>query len=143
MGLDMYLYKETYIWRNGPLVEEFTLNHPSIQTERVRFIIEGFGEWRKANQIHQWFVDNVQNGEDDCRKYHLETDQLQELLTTVERVQNDHTLARELLPSQEGFFFGSTDYDEFYFDDLEHTRKILTTALAEQEGGEFQYESSW
>ena len=31
------------------------------------------GRWRKANQIHNWFVQNVQYGEDDCRKYEVDT----------------------------------------------------------------------
>lgn len=34
-------------------------------------INENIGYWRKANAIHQWFVDNVQDGEDDCQ-YHRE-----------------------------------------------------------------------
>ena len=34
-------------------------------------IIEQVGYWRKANQIHNWFVENVQDGEDDCC-YHNE-----------------------------------------------------------------------
>lgn len=50
----------------------------------------GFKEvayWRKANQIHAWFVDRVQDGEDDC-KYHDEVtkDVLVDLLDTCKTV---------------------------------------------------------
>lgn len=43
--------------------------------------------WRKANQIHKWFVDHCQDGEDDCR-YHSEVTewQLQELIDTCQDV---------------------------------------------------------
>jgi len=34
-------------------------------------ISENVGYWRKANQIHGWFVENIQDGEDDCQ-YHRE-----------------------------------------------------------------------
>ena len=38
------------------------------------------GYWRKANAIHKWFVDNVQNGEDDCGDYSVSKELLEELL---------------------------------------------------------------
>lgn len=99
-------------------------------------------EWRKANQIHKWFVDNVQGGKDDCGYYEVEPEQLEELLEAVNEVLGstklvkgriccgytydhnmnkvydmregmvleDTSIARRLLPTQEGFFFGSTNY---------------------------------
>jgi hypothetical protein len=51
--------------------------------------------------------------------------------------------APELLPPQSGFFFGGTEYDEYYFQDLEKTRKMIEDVLAEPEGGDFYYQSSW
>ena len=30
-------------------------------------------QWRKANQIHSWFVENVQSGKDDCGMYYVST----------------------------------------------------------------------
>ena len=43
-------------------------------------IIEQVGYWRKANQIHNWFVENVQDGEDDCNYHHEVTKEMLELL---------------------------------------------------------------
>ena len=37
----------------------------------------------------------------------------------------DSSLAKELLPTAEGFFFGSTDYNEYYYQDLVNTKKII------------------
>ena len=41
----------------------------------------------------------------------------------------DTSVAQELLPTQDGFFFGSTDYDQMYVEDLERTVKELEAAL--------------
>jgi hypothetical protein len=54
----------------------------------------------------------------------------------------DASVAQELLPTQAGFFFGSTDYDEHYYEDLVYTRDVLDKLLAEP-GDEFEYHSSW
>lgn len=50
-------------------------------------IKEEVGYWRKANQIHNWFVENIQNGVDDC-DYHREVreEDLLELLDVCKRV---------------------------------------------------------
>ena len=68
---------------------------------------------------------------------------LKNLADTVDQVLADHSLASELLPTQGGFFFGDIDYGEYYFEDLELTKKICKTALADAEGGDFYYEASW
>jgi hypothetical protein len=47
-------------------------------------------------------------------------------------------VAAENLPTTSGFFFGSTDYDEWYMEDMKLTKKILTEALADKQG-EYYY----
>jgi hypothetical protein len=101
------------------------------------------GYWRKANAVHQWFVDNCQNGEDDCRDAYVSREKLEELLSVTKEVLADHSKADELLPTQSGFFFGSTEYDEYYFQDLELTQKILENALSMSDEWDFGYQSSW
>jgi len=49
---------------------------------------------------------------------------------------------KDLLSTVNGFFFGSTEYDEWYINDIEDTIKQLEPIL-EEEGGEFYYQSSW
>jgi len=48
----------------------------------------------------------------------------------------------QLLPTTEGFFFGGTDYDQYYLEDLEVTKKILEGVLRDQTG-DFYYQASW
>ena len=81
--------------------------------------------WRKANQIHRWFVENVQGGNDNCGLYEVDLEQIFELIDIIKIVLADHSLAEEFLPTQEGFFFGGTAYDDYYWEDLEETKKQL------------------
>lgn len=56
----------------------------------------------------------------------------------------DPTVAGKLLPTQSGFFFGGTDYDQYYYQDLEYTKSELERILANpDDGGNFEYHSSW
>lgn len=149
MGLDMYLNKVTTpynVWPNltGPRVHVEAPADLKIKDERVSSVVERVGYWRKANAIHQWFVDNVQDGEDNCGYYYVSRENLEVLLETVNKVLDDHSLAEDLLPTQSGFFFGATDYDDYYFEDLKETKKIIEEIFAEGDvRAEYQYHSSW
>jgi hypothetical protein len=150
MGLDMYLEKRTYVkqWDHQSAEEKHEVvvtkggQPTNIDPKKVKYIIEEAGYWRKANQIHRWFVDNVQNGVDNCGDYYVGSEKLAELLELCKRVKADHSLAEELLPSASGFFFGGTEYDEWYFNDIDNTITILEECL-EDERGDYYYSSSW
>lgn len=176
MGLDMYLSKKHYIgnkWKEPK--DQVKLGLPFIKDERLSEITEQVGYWRKANQIHKWFVDNVQDGQDDCKEYYVSREKLEELLKVVtevlgamtlvegdvvesytigknlEKIPNtrkgkvvkDTKVAEELLPGSEGFFFGGTEYDEYYVRQLEETKTMLEGLLAEEDNGDYYYQSSW
>lgn len=139
-------------------------------------LFEEIGCWRKANQIHNWFVQNVQNGCDNCECYEVTKEQLEELKNICEKVlegsrlvkgkivneQNlengkwvkcyvggkyieDPSVAMELLPTASGFFFGSTDYDQWYYRDLVNTVEIINNVLrtTDFEHEIVMYQSSW
>lgn len=108
-------------------------------------IIDEVGYWRKANHIHNWFVEHVQDGEDDC-KYHNEVtkEDLEELLDACNEVLCDPDMAPQLLPTQCGFFFGSTEYDEWYMNDIRNTVDIITKVLETTDfNSEMLYYRSW
>ena len=81
--------------------------------------------WRKANAIHKWFVDTRADGVDECQPIWVNYEHLEELLDLCNQVLADHSKAEELLPTEGGFFFGGTEYDEYYFQDLEYTQRRL------------------
>lgn len=130
MGLDMYLYgvKSSY-------------NQHDYNIGQVKVLTE-IGYWRKANHIHKWFVDNIQRGEDNCADYYLDKQDLETLKSLCEEVLEQPEKAEELLPTQDGFFFGGTEYDEFYMYDIKETIEIIKWALA-RDFDYFCYSSSW
>ena len=99
--------------------------------------------WRKVNSVHNWFVTNVQNGEDDCGEYYVSHAKLKELLETA-RQALFHKDPSKLIP-QAGFFFGSTDIDEWYWQGIKSTIKQIKrlTELPDFNELSFYYQSSW
>jgi len=189
----MYLHRKVYVgnkWRKPE--QKLKVKYPDteegvsfpvgkdINEDKISEIVEEAAYWRKANQIHNWFVQNVQGGEDDCKEYYVDHEQLEELVNTCKKVLEsselvkgkvkngatmtkdgwediledgelivDSSVAQELLPTGSGFFFGSTEYDQYYVDDLKETIKQLEPLVEKDEEGhyvnkgEFYYQSSW
>ena len=169
MGLDMYLeirkneYRSKYHQDNG---SDLALEYPKDITEFIPNLTNlsisrktnyEVGYWRKANHIHNWFMQNCAykdecgNPIDDCRPIEITVDKLEKLLDTCKKVLADHSLAETLLPTQSGFFFGSTEYDEYYFGDIERTIEIIEPVLKfakhkleiEDYVWEVYYQASW
>ena len=148
MGLDMYLNAKRYLWRTRG--EELTLAQKISNLEigndgmRVKEIVCEAMYWRKANSIHYWFVQNVQNGDDDCKEYYVSREKLESLIGVCEEVLANPSKADDLLPIAQGFFFGSTKIDDWYWDDIKETigtiRRLLSNTSDECE---FYYASSW
>ena len=109
----------------------------------VKIVQAEVGYWRKANAIHDWFVKNVQEGKDECRPHYVDREKLIELKALCDRVLANHILAHELLPTTDGFFFGGTEYDEWYFDSLKSTVEIIDSVLMLPHIWDFEYQSSW
>ena len=159
MGLDMYLTKETGVKNYSFTPEErkieISLKIGGVEkdTDRIAEIVEEVGYWRKANQIHNWFVKNVQGGKDDCGKYLVDSEDFanlkqvcQKILYLKESGGKFVEFINEHLPPTSGFFFGSTDIDEWYFSDLEQTILILEELENDSEDvldAEYYYRASW
>ena len=152
MGLDMYLTKKTYVKNWEHITDKFQVSvklngedHPSVQPERIIYIDEQIMYWTKQNAIHNWFVRNCQEGEDDCREAYVTEDDLKKLADLCEIVLE--TKEGKLLPTTEGFFFGGTLYDEWYFKGVKETMETLREELSncEKHDGEhlYYYQSSW
>lgn len=156
MGLDMYLraseYVSRYDYKNDERIENSLFSTIAENFDVADYLDpDGFsgisiefpmGYWRKANQIHAWFVKNVQNGEDNCGSYYVAREQLEELKELCINVLAVPEMAEELLPPQMGFFFGGYEIDEYYMQALNHTVGIITRCL-ESKFDYFEYQSSW
>ena len=88
-------------------------------------------------------MENVQQGEDDCGSYYVGREHLEELLGICKKVKEDNSLAEQLLPTQSGFFFGGTEYSEWYFQDIDNTIEIIEECLSDDSADTFEYHSSW
>lgn len=140
MGLDMYLFK--------------TKKSDKKRKDTVELMY-----WRKANAIHKFFYDKcAQDGQEDNDILSVSKEDLIELVqlcqevlfdlnscpSTIEKAKNslgdefdyeitkyDSQVAREKLPTQSGFFFGSTDYDNYYKSYLTETMNKLQGVILE------------
>lgn len=163
----------------GDYKKEFICRYTNRDTEHkfgYKSIFQNLHSWRKANQIHNWFVQNVQDGVDDCGLYIVAEEDLILLNEICKRVLDssqlvkgkiingyiieengkvpiyengayikDPRIARELLPTTQGFFFGSYEYDEYYLRDVKNTYDITKKVLEETDFSKeiILYSSSW
>ena len=139
MGLDMYLIK-----RKKDLKGK---DYWDFKEEEIY--------WRKANAIHKYFCDNGKEIEEEIiykiSKENLEgllnkcNEVLEKAIIKEGKIKNGSRLVNgewepimeegkyivnqeeisDILPTQEGFFFGSTDYDEYYLQDIEFTKEKM------------------
>ena len=178
----MYLSKKTYVkrWEHQDVNDTFDVTvkkggkeFTNIKPERVSYIHEEIMYWRKANQIHGWFVENTEEINNHTI-YYVTYQDLKNLVETcktvlealekspktkvsveagwrngekyyedVEVYELDKN-AMSLLPPVEGFFFGSYVIDEWYKHQIEETIKVLGKEVEEgNEGDEYEYVASW
>lgn len=167
MGLDMHLEKRktgVSYKKDKPFNIKVSIGDDSSYQELITHEIDlmiGNMRWSKANQIHGWFVDKIQGGEDNCGIYGVSKENLEELLELVDSIldvkNNDilaaKKLALEKLPPTEGFFFGDSQINDYYWLNLEETseglKKLLETNINIEINNEgflydyYQYSSSW
>jgi len=163
MGLDMYLYAQKYVrfleWdKEGKGNQEFDKLVELVELDELIDKKEGYisayakvqiGYWRKANAIHKYFVDNCADGKDDCQEVDISRETLVALKDICGQLvqSKDVEKAKELLPPQSGFFFGTTEIDEWYFSDVEFTYNLLNKILEKIPEGNYDYDfiyrASW
>lgn len=111
----------------------------NVYRERIDELLVPYDErtiWygRKENHIHQWVINS--NSHENIGHTNLDYVLIDPnaLLSDLKTVLDNHDLAPKILPTQSGFFFGDTEYSDYYFEDVEHLYEVL---LAEKEDGYF------
>jgi hypothetical protein len=139
----MYLNAKRFLWhREDEIGAKVAEAFPELKGRRVKEVIVEAMYWRKSNQIHAWFVANVQDNVDDCGNYEVSREQLEQLRQLILEVLDTKDSAK-LAPAS-GFFFGSNQVDDYYWQDLRSTEAKLGQMLAEFPAGwDFEYHSSW
>jgi len=185
MWLDMYMRKKLDVknWDfKGPSERHkvtVTKNGQSIKwldCDKIEELTIDAMYWRKANAIHSWFVNNVQDWVDECEEHYVSHEQLKRLMNICKTILDKAVLKEwmiknwysitakwkepimqewkfienseeicKYLPTESWFFFGSTDYDEYYLQDVRETyewlEKEINSPLFEEL--RFYYQSSW
>lgn len=152
MGLDMYLLRK---------------KNDEPRPEKLIY-------WRKANQIHKYFCDNGRCVREDvqymitkpmlvtllntCKKVKEESILEYGMIKNGERLTKygwepimtpgmiitNPEIAMKLLPTEDGFFFGSTEYDSYYMEDIEYTIEEISKILEDiGPDEELEYYASW
>ena len=129
--------RNDYDWLLHPFTER-VLDLPELE-EQVKKWVEGHYEpydayFRKVNFLFKYYEDRGKMYEQWYA--FTDADDIDDLIDRCEQVLKDHSLAHSLLPTQSGFFFGGTDYDEWYFSDVQDClnqmreyRKLLTDGV--------------
>jgi len=156
MGLDMYLKRKTYcrateeMKSNGNLTLKGSDTEIKVNAKKLSRIVieEDVAYWRKANRIHNWFDKQTETGLANCQEFAFSFDTLMELREDCKQVLAEKDLAEKLLPTCEGFFFGESDYDEYYFEALEETVDIIDKLEKEEaeygeDGCQYSYNAWW
>lgn len=151
----------------GPAANQINLSKVSNIEEELMY-------WRKANMIHAFFMkdedaDNcqdvyvsskmLQDLHSRCARIIAECPLEDGIInngkslvngewvhnTEPGKVLTNVKLAEELLPTQSGFFFGSTDFDEYYMQDITETHAMLEELFKNPNWtrADYYYSSSW
>ena len=89
MGLDQYLIVKKYLSDYNEEEKKDKVKLKKIfkdiefEPNQVSFNVY---YWRKSNAIHIWFVNNVQEGNDDCKEHYVEWEKLEELLKIINKI---------------------------------------------------------
>lgn len=86
------------------------------------------GYFRKVNFLVKFFEEKGFDVEHQT-PFSFNKGTAEELLDLCNQVLQNHSKAKELLPTMSGFFFGSTDYDEYYFKDVEKVKNWIEETL--------------
>ena len=161
MGLDMYLQRSKKMSEKA-----FVDAYDDIDS--------GVIYWRKANAIHKFFCDNgilAKDGQEEVGYYYIDRQDLMKLLDHIHVITSDKikvedinyydiekggnvtetveyklniSAAEDLLPTRSGFFFGDTDYNYWYFRNLQRTADLIKRELTNNPSQEIWfYYASW
>lgn len=132
MGLDQYIKKSTFA-DNKLKYQLGQLNLPAgIKAERISNIQEEIAYFRKFNALHLHIVECEETDDDNCRDFYFNPyiRTLKEICDEI-LIDKDPEKAHSLLHTGDGFFFGSTEYDEWYFEDVQKLHDVLVGILEE------------
>lgn len=114
-----------------------------IYLKKVRKEEDQLAYFRKVNFLVGYFFGEDYTDADNCRPLEISKEQCEELVRRCKEVleKRDEETSMELLPPTGGFFFGSYDIDDYYYEDVENVKeefeKEVIPAFDELDDGEY------
>jgi len=159
MGLDMYLRATRYFGyfdfpqipasEDQAIIKNLVGFLPELGEVNGITIKFEMGYWRKFQDLHDWFVENIQDGNDNCEEYFVSNEALELLLVEIRKIldyHNNKNETNEELRGEPEVIMGTTnyiDYDEYDLEIVERTEKTIIRCLALPPNYSIEYLSSW
>lgn len=130
----MYLYRKVFIWTDDNKGWKIPKKYEKrIDINKIKYVMTEVMYWRKAQDIHNWFVDNVQDGRDDCASYYVDRDNLKELKKWIDKKLKNIDKERVIKKLE-----GEDDWD---YEQLIRTSNFLNEELSEEFNDYYEYHS--
>lgn len=133
MGLDMYLYKKTYVknWEHTAKEQRHSFSvkiggkvRKDIKPERISYITEEVAYWRKFNALHGWFVEQCGGGVDECQDIYVEEEKMKELLDVLKKVSELINKSNPVVKVEKDW--NGKDYEYKTFDCEDEVRELFS-----------------
>ena len=168
MGLDMYLYahrkvtcphcgevihgvsegEEVAYWRKANQIHKWFSDHCAggelenceeylVTKEQLQELLS---TCKKVMAVSKIVQGKVKNG----THLNKETNRWEPIYEDGKTIK-DPSIAQEILPTEDGFFFGSTEYDQYYLEDVKSTIEQVEKILEETDFDEYEilYHAWW
>lgn len=122
MGLDIYFYRVSGVDKDLFLNSDDGIIEILNTEEDVYF--------RKANFLYSYFAEYIDPVNQWCVVSKRDIENLRDVCKFVADNRGDENIAKVRLPTRAGLFFGSTEYDDRYYDSIEWCYKHMDDLLA-------------
>lgn len=146
MGLDMYLRtdddEQAAYWRKANAIHAWFVTHVQDGIDECQDSPVTRAQLTELRDLCQGVLDGIELTDGPVQRGTRGTATGWEPIIEKGQIITNPEFIEKRLPSQGGFFFGSTDYDDDYVADLRQTVERIDAALTAH-SGDFIYHSSW
>lgn len=162
MGLDMHVSRtvaeSTWSEKNPQTCDGIAIPFNGDGRGSMREQKDRIGYFRKFNALHGYIVDEFAGGEDNCQEIGLDRESVDKIIEALEQAEADPASEMNPLQPRSGFFFGSTEIDEYYLADVKQALALfrwIAGLMESEEGRQFvmdddgtrwitySYQASW
>lgn len=140
-----YVVEDIAYWRKANAIHNWIIKNCANGDENASEVDMDIKDFKKLLLVVNTVLANSKQVEGKIGNGQtLKNGKWEKVLVDGKKVEDSGT-AEMLLPTANGFFFGSTDYDEYYIKDLEYTKSVLEPIVANEANDKayYFYQASW